>query len=157
MGGFDLSESHLRGTLIRYAEQRTNSAADRPISPFHEYASVGNLPEPVWVPHNPKSRDPSQGYPCMEHARESRDKRLEQYGVNGKSVTLTRSSQDSAAPRQTKKRRNGSPAPVNMRMTSLKERGLCSELYKRASWHQAQLFECQLQHGGNDIVNFFYC
>ena len=34
----------------------------------------------------------------MEHARESRDKLLEQYGVNGKSVTLTRSSQDTAAP-----------------------------------------------------------
>ena len=104
-----------------------------------------------------KKQNPSLGYPCMEHARESRDKLLEQYGVNGKSVTLTRSSQDSAAPRQTKKRRNGSPAPVNMRMTSLKERGLCSELYKRASWHQAQLFEYQLQHGGSDIGYFFHC
>ena len=47
VAGFDLSDSHLRGTLMRYAEQRTNSGADRPISLFHEYASVGNLPGPV--------------------------------------------------------------------------------------------------------------
>ena len=32
-----------------------------------------------------------------------------------------------------KKGRNVPPAPVNMKMISLKERGLCSELYKRAS------------------------
>ena len=32
-----------------------------------------------------------------------------------------------------RKGRNAPPAPVNMRMISLKERGLCSELYKRAS------------------------
>ena len=56
-----------------------------------------------------------------------------------------------------KKERNVPPAPLNMKMISLKERGLCSELCKRASWHQAQLFECQLQRGRSDIEYFFHC
>ena len=151
----------------------------------------------------------------MECASESRDKRLEQYGVNGRSVTLTRSSQDTAAPwwaismkkritssrqciesdkveekrtddmrksleelqqavkmddiyhfklrdsktteEKPKKERNVPPAPVNMKMISLKERGLCLELCKRTLCHQAQLFECQLQRGRSDIEYFFHC
>ena len=34
----------------------------------------------------PLPRDSSLGYPCMEYANESRDKRLEQYGVNERPV-----------------------------------------------------------------------
>ena len=56
-----------------------------------------------------------------------------------------------------KKGRNVPPAPVNMKMISLKERGLCLELCKRTSCHQAQLFECQLQRGRSDIEYFFHC
>ena len=62
------------------ALQETLGALSR-VTPHDERCSVGNLPGPVWVPHNPKSRDPSLGYPCMEYANESRDKRLEQYGM----------------------------------------------------------------------------
>ena len=46
----------------------------------------------------------------MEYASESRDKRLEQYGVNGRPVTLTRSSQDSAAPSRRSKARHQAQA-----------------------------------------------